>query len=117
TTATARIQRTPGNGTEYDVEVARPAPIGPGFGYRVDMQRSAGVYQVRPLVQLNTDKLEYTLGMSRLFGNDANATTAAAAVAGASADGRGRGKFPRPFCASFAIIKARDLAGVRVRQN
>jgi hypothetical protein len=29
TNATARVQRTPGNGTEYDVEVARPAPQGP----------------------------------------------------------------------------------------
>ena len=117
TTATARIQRTPGNGTEYDVEVARPAPIGPGFGYRVDMQRSAGVYQVRPLVQLNTDKLEYTLGMSRLFGNDANATTAEASVAGAFAYVGGVGKFTRPIYDSFAIIKTGDLAGVSVRQN
>ena len=117
TTATARVQRTPGNGTEYDVEVARTAPIGPGFGYRVDMQRSAGIYQVRPQVQLNTDKLEYTLGMSRLFGSDANATTAEASVAGAFAYVGGVGKFTRPIYDSFAMIKTGSLEGVSVRQN
>jgi outer membrane usher protein len=117
TTATARIQRTPGNGTEYDVEVARPAPIGPGFGYRVDMQRSAGIYQVRPQVQLNTDKLEYTLGMARSFGSDANSTTAEASVAGALAYVGGIGRFTRPIYDSFAIVKAGSLEGVTVRQN
>lgn len=117
TTATARVQRTPGNGTEYDVELARPAPIGPGFGYRVDMQRSAGVYQVRPQVQLNTDKLEYTLGMARFFGNDANGTTAEASIAGAFAYAGGVGTFTRPIYDSFAIVKAGTLEGVGVRQN
>jgi outer membrane usher protein len=117
TNATARVQRTPGNGDEYDVEVARPAPIGPGFGYRVDVQRSAGVEQVRPQVQLNTDKLEYTLGMSRLFGGGTNATAADASVAGAFAYVGGIGKFTRPIYDSFAIIKTGDLEGVTVRQN
>jgi outer membrane usher protein len=117
TNATARVQRTPGNGTEYDVEVARPAPIGPGFGYRVDVQRNAGVDQIRPQVQLNTDKLEYTLGMSHLFGGGANATAAEASVAGAFAYVGGVGKFTRPIYDSFAIIKTGDLEGVSVRQN
>ena len=117
TTATARVQRTPSNGTEYDVEVARTAPIGPGFGYRVDMQRSAGMYQVRPQVQINTDKLEYTLGMARSFGGDANDTTAEASVAGAFAYVGGVGKFPLPIYDSFAMIKTGSLEGVSVRQN
>jgi len=117
TNATARVQRTPGNGTEYDVEVARPAPIGPGFGYRVDVQRSGGVDQVRPQVQLNTDKLEYTLGMSRLFGGGANATAVEASIGGAFAYVGGIGKFTRPIYDSFAMIKTGDLAGVSVRQN
>ncbi|HEX4523396.1 MAG TPA: fimbria/pilus outer membrane usher protein [Casimicrobiaceae bacterium] len=117
TTATARVQRTPGNGTEYDLEVARPAPIGPGFGYRVDAQHSGGATQVRPQVQLNTDKLEYTLGMSRLFGSDANVTSVEASVAGAFAYVGGVGKFTRPIYDSFAIIKTGDLEGVSVRQN
>ena len=117
TTATARVQRTSVNGTEYDVEVARPAPIGPGFGYRVDMQRSAGIYQVRPQVQLNTDKLEYTLGMSRLFGSGANATAVDASVAGAFAYVGGIGKFTRPIYDGFAITKTGALEGVTVRQN
>jgi len=117
TNATARVQRTPGNGAEYDVEVARPAPIGPGFGYRVDVQRSGGVEQIRPQVQLNTDKLEYTLGMSRLFGSGANTTAAEASVGGAFAYVGGVGKFTRPIYDSFAIIKTGDLQGVSVRQN
>lgn len=117
TMATARVQRTPGNGTEYDLELARTVPIGPGFGYRVDAQRSAGISQVRPQIQLNTDLQEYTLGMSRTFGSDANSTAAEASVAGAFAYVGGVGKFTRPIYDSFAIIKAGDLEGVSVRQN
>ncbi|HEY2865191.1 MAG TPA: fimbria/pilus outer membrane usher protein [Casimicrobiaceae bacterium] len=117
TTATARVQRTPGNGTEYDLELARPAPIGPGFGYRVDMQRSAGIYQVRPQVQLNTDLQEYTLGASHASGGDVSSTAVEASIAGAFAYVGGVGKFTRPIYDSFAIIKAGDLEGVSVRQN
>jgi outer membrane usher protein len=117
TTASARVQRTPGNGTEYDVELARPAPIGPGFGYRVDMQRSAGIYDVRPQVQLNTNELEYSLGMAQSFGNGENSTTTEASVAGAFAYVGGIGRFTRPIYDSFAIIKTGALEGVSVRQN
>ena len=117
TTATTRIQRTPGNGTEYDLELARTPPIGPGFGYRVDMQRSGGVDVVRPQVQLNTDTQEYTLGMARTFGGDANSTTGEASIAGAFAYVGGVGKFTRPVYDSFAIIRAGSLEGVGVRQN
>ncbi|MEP6997824.1 MAG: fimbria/pilus outer membrane usher protein [Betaproteobacteria bacterium] len=117
TTATVRVQRTPANGTEYDVDIARLAPIGPGFGYRVDMQRSAGVTQVRPQVQLNTDVLEYTLGMARSFGGDGNSTTAEASIGGAFAYVGGVGAFTRPIYDSFAIIKTGNLENVGVRQN
>lgn len=117
TTVTARVQRTPGNGTEYDVELARTAPIGPGFGYRVDAQHSAGIYQVRPQVQLNTDMLEYTLGVASAHGSGANSTTAEASIAGAYAYVGGVGAFTRPIYDSFAIIKTGSLDGVTVRQN
>ena len=117
TTATARVQRTPGNGTEYDLELARTAPIGPGFGYRVDMQRSAGVGQLRPQVQLNTDVQEYTVGMSRSFGGGVSETAAEASIAGAFAYVGGIGRFTRPIYDSFAMIKAGGLEGVDVRQN
>ncbi|MFI4952172.1 MAG: fimbria/pilus outer membrane usher protein [Burkholderiales bacterium] len=116
-TATTRVQRAPGSGTEYDVEVARTLPIGPGFGYRVDMQRSAGINLVQPQVQLNTDHQEYTLGVARSFGADANATTAQASVAGAFAYVGGVGTFTRPIYDSFAVVKAGSLEGVRVLQN
>ncbi|MGH8849473.1 MAG: fimbria/pilus outer membrane usher protein [Casimicrobiaceae bacterium] len=116
-TATARVQRSPGNGTEYDAEVARTAPIGPGFGYRVDVQHSAGVSLVQPQVQLNTDHQEYTLGVARSFGGGASTTTAQASVAGAFAYVGGVGTFTRPIYDSFAVIKTGSLQGVRVLQN
>ncbi len=116
-TATARIQRTPGSGTEYDAEVARTAPIGPGFGYRVDVQRSADVNLVQPQIQVNTEHQEYTLGAARSFGADANSTTAQASVAGAFAYVGGVGTFTRPIYDSFAVVKAGTLADVRVFQN
>ena len=117
TTLTARVQRTPGNGTEYDLEVARTPPIGPGFGYRVDMQRSGGVDLVRPYVQLNTDAQEYAVGVARTFGGGANSTTAEASIAGAFAYVGGVGAFTRPIYDSFAVVKTGDLEGVRVMQN
>lgn len=117
TTATARIQRTPGNGTEYDLEVARTVPIGPGFGYRVDLQRSAGMNVVRPQLQLNTDTQEYTLGVVRTSGADASSTAAQASVAGAFAYVGGVGAFTRPIYDSFAVVQTGDLRGVRVMQN
>lgn len=117
TTATARIQRTPGNGTEYDLEVARTPPIGPGFGYRVDVQRSAGTNLVRPQFQLNTDTQEYTLGVVRGFGGDVDTTAAQASIAGAFAYAGGVSAFTRPIYDSFAVVKTGEVEGVRVMQN
>ncbi|MGH8798913.1 MAG: fimbria/pilus outer membrane usher protein [Casimicrobiaceae bacterium] len=117
TTATTRIQRAPGSGTEYDVEVARTPPIGPGFGYRVDVQRSAGIDLVQPQLQLNTDRQEYTLSVARSFGAGADGTTAQASVAGAFAYVGGVGTFTRPIYDSFAVVKAGSLEGTRVLQN
>ena len=117
TTATARVQRAPGNGTEYELDVARTPPIGPGFGYRVDVQRSAGVELVRPQVQVNTTTQEYSLAVQRSFGSGAGTTAAQASIAGAYAWAGAVGAFTRPIYDSFAVIKTGTLESVRVLQN
>ena len=117
TTATARVQRAPGNGTEYELDVARTPPIGPGFGYRVDVQRSAGVDLVRPQVQVNTATQEYSLAVQRSLGSGTNTTAAQGSIAGAYAWAGGVGTFTRPIYDSFAVVKTGALEAVRVLQN